>query len=120
MHCVAGRGLKGDRFFDYGQDYKGQVTFFQEEVFVALCRQIGVSDKPISALRRNVITRGLELSPLIGKRFQIQGVEFEGIEECRPCYWMDFAIGDGAEAALKEKGGLRAKILTTGYLKAIV
>ncbi len=28
VECVAGRGLRGDRFFDFKPDYKGQVTFF--------------------------------------------------------------------------------------------
>ena len=27
VQCVAGRGLSGDRFFDFRQDYRGQVTF---------------------------------------------------------------------------------------------
>ena len=28
IECVAGRGIRGDRFFDYQDDYKGQITFF--------------------------------------------------------------------------------------------
>lgn len=117
VHCVAGRGLENDRFFDHDDDYKGQVTFFQKEVFDDVCQEIGVFDKPISALRRNVITTDIDLNELVGKRFHIQGVEFEGVEECRPCYWMDQALGSGAEAALQGKGGLRARILTDGYLR---
>lgn len=27
--CDAGRGLRGDRFYDYKPDYKGQITFFR-------------------------------------------------------------------------------------------
>ncbi len=43
VECVAGRGLRGDRFFDYKPDYKGQVTFFEEEVYAALCHGLGLS-----------------------------------------------------------------------------
>ena len=43
-------------------------------------------------------------------------MRFRGVEECRPCYWMDQAIAPGAEAWLKGKGGLRAKILSDGWL----
>ena len=32
VECVAGKGLVGDRYFGYRADYKGQVTFFEEEV----------------------------------------------------------------------------------------
>jgi hypothetical protein len=32
VECVAGRGLRGDRFFDYFNDYKGQITFLSCEV----------------------------------------------------------------------------------------
>jgi MOSC domain-containing protein YiiM len=66
--------------------------------------------------RRNVITRGVDLNELIGQEFELQGVRFLGIEECRPCYWMDGAFAPGAQEFLKGRGGLRAKILTDGKL----
>ena len=31
VNCVAGKGLEGDRFFDYKEDFKGQITFFSAE-----------------------------------------------------------------------------------------
>ena len=31
LECVAGRGVRGDRFFDYRPDYAGQITFFSAE-----------------------------------------------------------------------------------------
>ena len=37
VECVAGRGLRDDRYFDFKADYKGQVTFFSLEVFDQLC-----------------------------------------------------------------------------------
>jgi len=33
LHCIAGRGIRGDRFFDYKEQCKGQITFFSSEVF---------------------------------------------------------------------------------------
>jgi MOSC domain-containing protein YiiM len=67
--------------------------------------------------RRNVITRGVDLNMLIGKKFEVQSVRFEGVSECSPCHWMDEVIAPGAEAALHGRGGLRAKILTDGRLQ---
>jgi MOSC domain-containing protein YiiM len=54
---------------------------------------------------------------LIGKNFECQGLVFQGVCECAPCYWMDEAIAPGAEAALQGRGGLRARILTGGILR---
>jgi len=33
IECAAGRGIRGDRYFDFKDDYKGQITFFSLEVF---------------------------------------------------------------------------------------
>jgi MOSC domain-containing protein YiiM len=117
VECVAGKGLVGDRYFGEKPDSKGQVTFFALEVHRQLCEQFGKPGTPPSVYRRNVITEGLDLNALVGKEFELQGVRFLGTEESRPCYWMDHAVATGAEEAMKGRGGLRAKILTTGRLR---
>lgn len=116
VECVTGRGLRGDRFFDYKDDYKGQLTLFAREVFDELCRALQVPAADPAALRRNLFVAGADLNELIGKQFELQGVRLEGTEECRPCYWMDQAIGPGAEAWLRGRGGLRCRILSDGWL----
>lgn len=118
VECVAGKGLAGDRFFNFKENYKGQVTFFSADVFDEICQRLGIAGKMAGVTRRNVITRGVDLNNLIGKQFAVQGVRFEGVGECTPCHWMDEAIGPGAEAALQGRGGLRARILTSGTLRA--
>jgi len=117
VECVAGRGLKGDRYFDYKPDFKGQITFFADEVYHNLCEQFGCRDKPPSIFRRNVITRGADLESFIAREFEIQGVKFLGTESCKPCHWMDQAFSPGAEQALEGRGGLRARILNDGVLR---
>ena len=42
IECVAGRGICGDRYFDFKDDYKGQITFFSRDVFEELCAALGV------------------------------------------------------------------------------
>ena len=115
--CVSGRGIRGDRFFDYKENYKGQVTFFAAEVYHALRLALKVEDKPACVFRRNVITEGADLNAWIGCEFEIQGIRFQGTAECTPCHWMDKAFAPGAEEFLKGRGGLRARILTTGALR---
>lgn len=114
--CVAGRGIEGDRFFDHKDNYKGQITFFAWDVFEQLKAAAKAPNAPPSAMRRNILIDGLDLTPLVGRVFELQGIRFEGAEECRPCAWMDEAVGPGAEAFLKGRGGLRARILTDGVL----
>jgi len=118
VECVAGRGLKGDRYLDHQPDFKGQITFFAWEVYERFRRELDLGDAAPSGFRRNVITVGVDLNTLIGHEFDVQGVRFLGVEECRPCYWMNEAFRDPrAEEWLKGNGGLRARILTDGVLR---
>lgn len=116
--CVAGKGIVGDRFYGYKPDYKGQVTFFDWATHLAIREQFGLPDDlPPSVFRRNIITEGADLNALIGEHFSVQGVEFLGTVESAPCYWMNGAVAEGAESALEGRGGLRAKVLSTGTLR---
>ena len=117
VECLAGRGLVGDRFLDYRDDYAGQITFFAGEVYAEIQQALQAHDRSAAVFRRNVLTRGADLNALIGREFEVQGVRFLGTRECTPCYWMDQAFAPGAEAWLKGRGGLRAKILSSGWLK---
>jgi MOSC domain-containing protein YiiM len=119
IECVAGRGIRDDRFFDYRDNYKGQITFFALEVFHELCAELGIPNKSPAAVRRNVIVRGVDLQQLFDADFEVQGVQFRGAGECKPCYWMDQAIGPGAEKFLNGRGGLRARILSDGPLHSL-
>jgi MOSC domain-containing protein YiiM len=116
IECIAGRGIRGDRFYDYRDDYKGQITFFSLEVFERLAAHFGLTDKSPGALRRNVIVSGINLNDLIGEEFSIQDVRLRGTAHCKPCYWMDQAVAPGAEDFLRGNGGLRAQILTDGVI----
>ncbi len=118
VHCVAGQGLEGDRFFGFKDDYKGQATLFAYETYLRLCETLGVHHKGPGVFRRNIVTEGLDLPSLIGQEFELQGVRFAGTQESTPCYWMNTAFAPGAEEALRGHGGLRVKILTDGVLRS--
>jgi len=119
IECVAGMGLRGDRYFGYKADFKGQVTFFDAAAVDAVRQQFKRPDQSSGEFRRNFIVRGVDLSAWVGQRFRFQGVEFEGSEECKPCYWMDEAVAPGVEEFLKThfRGGLRARVLSDGTLR---
>tara|TARA_R110002096_G_scaffold242836_7_gene434695 strand:+ start:862 stop:1320 length:459 start_codon:yes stop_codon:yes gene_type:complete len=117
IDCVAGSGIRDDRFFDYKPDYKGQITFFEAETHSRICEQFELTEKGPENYRRNVIVEGQDLNDLIGQEFEIQGVRFLGAQEATPCFWMDQAFCEGVEKALRGKGGLRAKILSDGKIR---
>ena len=116
IECFAGHGIRGDRYYDYRENYKGQITFFSFEVFERLVRNFGLTSKSPGVLRRNVIVSGIDLNELIGEEFAIQGVRFQGTGHCKPCYWLDQAFAPGTEDFLEGNGGLRAQILTDGAI----
>jgi MOSC domain-containing protein YiiM len=118
VECVAGRGIRGDRFFDFKDNYKGQVTFFSMETLELMRRELNLTEAKPAFTRRNIFITGANLAALIGREFEVQGVRFAGVEECRPCYWMNNAFGHpGSETWLKGRGGLRAQVLTDGVLR---
>jgi MOSC domain-containing protein YiiM len=117
IRLVAGRGLEGDRYSKL-EGAKGQVTFFAEETWSRLCKELGVFDRQPDVFRRNVIVRGTDLNALIGRDFEVQGVRFHGVEYCKPCFWMERAFAVGTLVLLTDwkAGGLRASVLTDGWL----
>ncbi len=117
VKCRAGWGLEGDRFYGYRPEYKGQVTFFAWETFAAVREKFGVPALSPGAFRRNVLVEGVDLNALIGARFSLGGVEFDGVEEARPCHWMNQVVAPGTEDWLRGRGGLRAKVLSDGDLR---
>ena len=119
VECVAGMGLRGDRYFGYRKDFKGQITFFDEAVVENLRQMFKLPKLPASVFRRNIVVRGVELGEWLGKRFRFQGIEFEGSQECKPCHWMDRVVEPGTLEFMKQnfRGGLRAKIITSGRLR---
>jgi len=116
VSCVAGKGIEGDRYFDHKENYKGQVTFFSEDVAADLEQALDLPGLDRSAMRRNVLLKGIDLNTLVGKRFRLGDLILTGSEECSPCYWMNEAVGPGAHEWLKGNGGLRCRIETGGIL----
>jgi MOSC domain-containing protein YiiM len=87
------------------------------EVLEQLRDELNLPAAQPQATRRNAFIRAADLPELIGQQFEIQGVRFEGVEESRPCHWMNSALGPGAEEWLRGRAGLRCRILTDGVLR---
>ena len=67
--------------------------------------------------RRNVVTRGIALNHLVGKRFRVGEVLLQGIRLCEPCDHLESLTRPGVRQALLHRGGLRAQILEGGVIR---
>jgi MOSC domain-containing protein YiiM len=105
------KGIAGDRF----EQGRYPITFFSLEVAELMETELEKS-VDISDFRRNIIITGINLCELIGHRFTVGTVTFEGIAHCNPCPWMNAVIGRGAYALMKGRGGLRAHVIGGGKL----
>jgi MOSC domain-containing protein YiiM len=93
------------------------VTLFEEETIAALLRDHDIEVAPIS-LRRNLLTRDVPLTLLIGRRFRVGEVVLEGTELCEPCQHIADSCGMPVLEPLLYRGSIRAAILEGGELRA--
>jgi MOSC domain-containing protein YiiM len=116
--AVAGQGLAGDRYFGVAAHYDAQVTFVAWEVFHALQTEFGHGEWSPILMRRNIVIEGVPLVQLIAQPFTLDfgshQVELMGAKHCAPCAWMDAMLAPGAQKFLRGRGGLRARITSTG------
>jgi MOSC domain-containing protein YiiM len=74
VRALAGRGLEGNRYFFDGDAPSGvALTLIAAEAVEALEREHGISIEPRES-RRNVVTRGIDVNELVGKRFRVGDV----------------------------------------------
>ena len=118
---VAGQGLEGDRYFTgdgtfYEERKTGQdITLIEAEAIEALTREEAI-DLPPGEARRNVVTRGMALNDLVGKRFVVGEAVCIGRRLCDPCSHLEQMTQPGVLEGLVNRGGLRADILAGGSI----
>jgi MOSC domain-containing protein YiiM len=117
VRAYAGRGLEGNRYFwDAGDAPSGRaVTLIAAEAVEAVAHEGDISIEP-AATRRNVLTRGIDVNELVGKRFRIGDVECVGVELCEPCQHLESMTQPGLVKALVHRCGLNADILSDGEI----
>lgn len=110
VRAEAGNGLAGDRKYRAGgQRPGGALTLIEAEVL----EEVGLSGPEA---RRQVVTRGVRLNDLVGKRFRVGEVECLGIELCEPCLHLQELTRPGIINDLLHRGGLNADILSDGTI----
>lgn len=121
-HVVAGAGIEGDRYFGTKQRYPGQnITLVELEEIERFNQDTGAG-AGIDGTRRNIVTRNVRLTALVGKEFTIGNVRFRGVELCEPCSTLGRNLAsenlNAAQVVKKfvHKAGLRADALSDGII----
>lgn len=116
VEVVPGIGIVGDRYavgLGHWSDPRWpdqELTLVEAEVAEALGVEPG-------RLRRNIVTRDVRLSGLVGVRFRIGEVLLAGVRPCDPCGYLEAFTRPGFAHELGGRGGLRARILTAGRIR---
>ena len=112
--ALPGRGLAGDRYARGDGTFSGpgrgyDVTLVEAEVLDGI--ELSWEDA-----RRNIVTTGISLNALVGKRFHIGSVECVGRRLAEPCAHLEKLARPGLLRPLVHRGGLRADILSGGTI----
>ena len=117
INVLANKGIIGDRHFKQFNDPYNQLTLIESENIDYYNIKHGLNI-PYIDFRRNIITKGIKLNDLVGKKISIGKVELEGIDLCHPCKHLCEVLGQ--ENIIKEflrRGGIRCQILTSSSIK---
>ena len=119
---VPGRGIEGDHHHAQPSGVPAsEVTFIEAETVEAFNAATGLG-VDAAGTRRNVLTRGVELNPLVGQRFVVGTAVLEGLEPCDPCATLGMRLATPAVSspevvrALAGRGGLRARVVEGGVI----
>jgi hypothetical protein len=112
--ALPGRGLDGDRYAN------GEGTFSAPgrgyELTLVEAEVLDEIELPWEEARRNIVTTGIALNALVGRRFRVGPVECVGRRLAEPCAHLEQLARPGLLRPLVHRGGLRADILSGGTI----
>jgi len=117
IEVLANQGIIGDRHFKEFNDPYNQLSLIESENIDNYNIKYGLKI-PYIDFRRNIITKGIKLNDLVGKKFKIGKVELEGIDLCRPCrHLCEILNQDNIIKEFLRGGGLRCQILSSSHIE---
>ena len=116
IEVIANKGVVGDRHFQESNDPYNQLSIIEAENIDYYNIKYGINI-PYVNFRRNIITKGVKLNDLVGKKFSIGKVKLKGIDLCRPCrHLTDMLSQDNILKEFLRRGGLRCEILSSSKI----
>jgi MOSC domain-containing protein YiiM len=118
---IAGVGIPDDRYAMKTGTYSDrhhidrQITLIETETLQALDRDRGIVLAP-SDHRRNLTTRGVPLSHLVGRYFTIGTCVFYGGRLNVPCKYLEQLVGRPVFRPLINRSGLNARVIVGGTI----
>ena len=117
VEILSGKGIIGDRHFQEHNKVKNQITLIESENIDYYNNKFKTNYAYLD-FRRNIVTRGIELNNLVGKKLLIGNIEVEGHDLCGPCRHLEETLkGKDIIKEFLRKGGLRCEILLSGQIK---
>tara|TARA_B100001063_G_C16641022_1_gene490836 strand:- start:111 stop:557 length:447 start_codon:yes stop_codon:yes gene_type:complete len=116
IDVIANKGIVGDRHFKEYNDPYCQLSLIESENidYYNLKYSLNI---PYIDFRRNIITKGIQLNDLVGKKILIGKVKVEGIDLCRPCrHLTEILEQDNIIKEFLRRGGLRCQILSSSKI----
>jgi MOSC domain-containing protein YiiM len=110
-----GAGIRGDRYAGLGIPGT-HITFIAAEGIEAMVARTGIHLTPAET-RRNVLTRGIDVNALVGRRFRVGDAVCEGVKPCTPCDHLESVTRPGVRSGLSGQGGLRANVLVGAVIR---
>lgn len=112
--ATPGRGLVGDRYAEGRGTFSApgsgyELTLVEAEVLDEI-------ELSWEEARRNIVTTGISLNALVGKRFRVGPVECVGRRLAEPCAHLERLARPGLLRPLVHRGGLRADIVSSGTI----
>ena len=117
IDVVKDKGIVGDRHFNEFNDPYNQLSLIECENIDYYNNKYNLNI-PYIDFRRNIVTKGIKLNDLVGKKIQLGNVIVEGIDLCRPCKHLSEKLNQGN--IIKEflrRGGLRCQILSSSNIR---
>ena len=124
IEAIAGQGVRGDRYcvgkesghFSKSKGARRQITLFESEVLATIVRDHNLKLAP-EECRMNVVTRGVPLTHLVGRRFRAGGAVLRGLKLNEPCARLNEVVRKRLIKALIHRCGLFAEILAGGEIR---
>lgn len=120
VEALAGVGLRGDRYATGAGYYSPrdvcEVTLIEGEVLDLIECEHGIRIHE-GQHRRNLVTRGLMLRALKGRRLRIGGVLLEYERPRPPCDYVERLTQPGMTRALGKGSGIGVRVLESGTLR---